>query len=105
MDHADFVKMVEDYVCGLSEDEIEEAEKVLRDMQNARYTEDIRDTSLPGEYENSYKPFGKAFRELAEDMDEADLEDLLNTLRLLIGKISEKCHGKLEMLKKTFEAG
>ena len=61
MDHAAFAKMVNDYVCGLSEDEIGEAEKVLREMQNARYTEEIRDKTLPGAYENSYIRWPRCF--------------------------------------------
>ena len=71
MDHAAFAKMVNDYVCGLSEEEIGEAEKVLRDMQNARYTEEIRDKRLPGVYENSYIKWPHYFEAVCPDSGKA----------------------------------
>ena len=81
-----------------------EAEEKLWRPVLQEVTFDDRSAEVYGK-KGLYKPFGKAFRELAEDMDEADLEDLLNSFGLLIGKISEKCPGKLEMLKKAFDAG
>lgn len=47
-----------------------------------------------------YKNVGTKFRELAEDMDREDLEDLIDTLLILLGKVSELAPEKLSALRR-----